>query len=129
MSSGPLPPDLAQFLRDELGDAPAAVSFEREVSGPVLIWTGAAEGEPAKGSWYFLSVTGPDAEAIRGASAGRTGGWGSVKVEIEYGRSRWVTSLFPTKGNQGFFLPLKAAVRKKEAIGEGDHIAVMLRLV
>ncbi len=129
MSSAPLPPDLAAFLRDELGSGYEDTPFTIEAPGIVGLWTGAREGEPAKGSWYFMLVTGAPAEAIRTASAGRTGGWGSVKVEVECGSSRWTTSLFSSRENGGYLLPLKAAVRKKEKLTEGDRIAVTLRLI
>lgn len=129
MAKPPLPPELAAFLRDELGQAemlPASFT----VSGPVWLWQGGGkEGEPAKGSWYFLTIGGTDADAIRTAASGRTGGWGSVKIEAELGGTRWTTSLFPSKELGGYFLPLKAGVRKAERIGEGDEINVVVRLV
>ena len=129
MADPALPSALAAFLRDELGEsAGAPASFS--VSGPVWLWQGAKqEGEPAKGRWYFLTISGGDAEAIRAAASGRTGGWGSVKIEAELGGSRWATSLFPSKELGGYLLPLKASVRKAERIAEADAIRVVIRLV
>ena len=131
MSSASLPPELAAFLRDELGsasDGDAIPAFP--ATGPVWIWTGNGKnGEPAKGSWYFLTVSGDEALAIRAASAGRSGGWGSVKVEATIGNTVWSTSLFPSQSAGGFLLPLKATVRKAEKIAEGDIVQAVLRLV
>ena len=125
-----IPADLAAFLRDELGDAPGSVGARFTASGEVWIWNGSGkDGEPAKGRWYFMSVTGEVAEGIRSASAGRSGGWGSVKVEVEIGTTRWTTSLFPSQSAGGYLLPLKAAVRKVEKIDEGSRIEVSLTLV
>lgn len=93
------------------------------VSGPVWIWR--AE-PPAKGSWHFLTISGEAAEAIRGAAGGRSGGWGSVRVTATIGTTRWQTSLFPSKQMGGYMLPLKADVRKREGVNEGDVIEVSL---
>lgn len=124
-----LPAELAAFLRDELGDVPNRQAASFKASGEVWIWSGSGkDGEPAKGRWYFMSVTGEVAEAIRIASAGRSGGWGSVKVEVSIGSTCWTTSLFPSQSAGGYLLPLKAAVRKAEKIDEGSHIEVSLTL-
>lgn len=126
----PFSPELAAFLRDELGDAPNDASLSFTAEGPVWIWTGTGkDGEPSKGSWYFLSITGDVAASIRAASAGRSGGWGSVKVEATIGETMWRTSLFPSQSAGGYLLPLKAAVRKAEKIAEGDRVIAAFNLV
>lgn len=127
--TAPLPPELAAFLRDELGDVSEGTAPSFTVEGPVWIWTGTGkDGEPAKGSWYFVSVTGEVAAAIRAASSGRSGAWGSVKVEVAIGKTVWSTSLFPSQSAGGYLLPLKATVRKAEKIAESDQIEAMLKL-
>ena len=124
-----LPPDIAAFLREELGDETNNAPPTFTVEGPIWIWTGTGkDGEPAKGSWYFLSIIGEVAAAIRTASVGRSGGWGSVKVEATIGKTIWHTSLFPSQSVGGYLLPLKAAVRKTEKISEGDMIIAALNL-
>lgn len=40
----------------------------------------------------------------------------------------WNTSIFPQRESGGFILPVKAAVRKAEGIGEGDEVTVELRI-
>jgi Domain of unknown function (DUF1905) len=92
-------------------------------SGPVWIWR--AE-PPAKGSWHFLTIAGEAATAIRNAAGGRSGGWGSVRVTATIGETIWQTSLFPNKQQGGYMLPLKADVRKKEGVQEGDEISVTM---
>ena len=94
-------------------------------TGPVWIWR--AE-PPAKGSWHFLTITGETAAAIRTAAGGRSGGWGSVRVTATIGKTGWQTSLFPNKQLGGYMLPLKADVRKREGVREGDVISVSLAL-
>jgi len=119
--------DLARFLRDELGHAPeGALAGPWRVAGPVWLWQG-ADGAPAKGSWFFLTIDGETAQAIR-AHAVNAAAWGSVYVEATIGATTWRTSLFPSKQAGGWLLPLKAAVRKAERIGEGSAVEVRLAL-
>ncbi len=123
--------DLARFLRDELGFAPesgAAGPWPESwrVSGPVWLWQG-SDGAPAKGSWYFLTVNGETASAIR-AAATKADAWGSVRIEATIGSTTWRTSLFPSKQAGGWLLPLKATVRKAEKIAEGSVVEAVLAL-
>lgn len=119
--------DLARFLRDELGHAPeGSAAGPWRVRGPVWLWQG-SDGAPAKGSWYFLTIDGETAQAIR-ASAVNAAAWGSVYVEATIGGTTWRTSLFPSKQVGGWLLPLKAAVRKAETIVEGSEIEAVLAL-
>lgn len=119
--------DLARFLRDELGVAPeGSVSGPWRVSGPVWLWQG-SDGAPAKGAWYFLTIDGETASAIR-ACAVNAAAWGSVYVEARIGGTTWRTSLFPSKQAGGWLLPLKAAVRKAEKIVDGSVVEATLAL-
>ena len=104
-------------------DAPAGQTIT--ATGSVWIWR--AE-PPAKGSWHFLTIAGETATAIRNAAGGRSGGWGSVRVTATIGTTDWQTSLFPNKQQGGYMLPLKADVRKREGVREGDVISVSLAL-
>lgn len=128
--NGPDDPALARFLAEELGANAAVVSAgEWAFTGAPWVWRGGsgadAAGEP-KGSWHFLTIDGDVAAAIRSASAGRTGGFGSVKVEARIGATRWRTSLFPSKDAGGYLLPLKAAVRRAAGVREGAPMTVSL---
>ncbi len=119
--------DLARFLRDELGHAPeGSGAGPWMVRGAAWLWQG-SDGAPAKGAWYFLTVDGETAQGIR-ASAVNAAAWGSVYVMATIGGTTWRTSLFPSKAHGGWLLPLKAAVRKAEAIGEGTMIEAELAL-
>ncbi len=119
--------DLARFLRDELGHAAEGSGAGLwTVRGPVWLWQG-SDGAPSKGSWYFLTIDGETASAIR-ASALNAAAWGSVYVEVTIGGTTWRTSLFPSKAHGGWLLPLKAAVRKAEKIAEGSVVEAVLAL-
>jgi hypothetical protein len=51
---------------------------------------------------------------------GLTKGWGSLPVEVTIGKTTWKTSIFPDSKSGTFILPIKAVVRKKEEVYEGD---------
>ena len=81
----------------------------------------------------YLRVTDEAAEAIvahrfeRQLETGRRRGFGSVKVTVALGDSRWQTSLFPNKDGS-WFLPVKKPVREAEGLLEGDEVEVTLEL-
>lgn len=97
-----------------------------EIVTPLWRWQGGNGGQ-----WFFLSIAGRAAETIAGHAlmrrleTGRGRGFGSVKVEALIGKSRWRTSVFPTKEG-AWLLPVKAAIRRAEGIAEGDAVALTL---
>ncbi len=96
-----------------------------EATGPVWLWTAAP---PATGSWHFLTIDPQTSVEIRYEALGRTGGFGSVKVAVAIGETRWHTSLFPHRSSGGFLLPLKADVRRSEGLSEGDTVTARLEV-
>lgn len=125
-----LDPELIRFLREELGVTAPVVSGW-DYSGPVWLWRpktseGAPKASPV--AWHFLTIDGEVAAGIRAAArqaiGGRSAAWGSVYVKVRIGTSSWETSVFPSKEVQGYLLPIKAAIRKKERIAEGDVVTV-----
>lgn len=73
-------------------------------------------------AWYFLSTTAEQGQALKEGK--KRVGWGSIPVRVTIGTSTWDTSIFPTKDGP-FLLPIKASVRKKEAITEDTHIEAL----
>jgi hypothetical protein len=125
-----LDPELIRFLREELGVEPPVTSGW-EYTGPVWLWRAkTADGAPKASpvAWHFLTIDGEAAAGIRAVAPGRSAAWGSVYVKVRIGTSSWETSVFPSKEVQGYLLPIKAAIRKKERIAEGDVVTVELRL-
>ena len=76
----------------------------------------------SKAAWYFLTVPKEDADHIK-HFVPRRNGFGSVKVSARIGETQWQTSIFPDSKSGGFFLPIKAAVRKAEDL-QVDRLAV-----
>ena len=79
---------------------------------------------PGMAGWHFASVDKKTSEKIKKSQAGKKRkGWGSVPVTVTLGKSTWKTSIFPDKDGT-YLLPLKAQVRKKEGVFEGDTIRI-----
>lgn len=95
------------------------------VRGPAWLWR--AE-PPAKGAWHFLRIEGNVAAEIRFLTFENARGFGSVPVWATIGETRWKTSLFRAGQSGGYLLPLKADVRKREGIEEGDEICARLEV-
>ncbi|HET7899620.1 MAG TPA: DUF1905 domain-containing protein [Candidatus Nanopelagicales bacterium] len=81
---------------------------------------------PAKDAWYFVTLPLDLADDIR--SRAEPAGFGSVKVHAEIGSTRWSTSVFPDTSSGSYVLPVKAAVRRAEALDEGSEAMVRLRI-
>lgn len=83
----------------------------------------------------YVDIRGEAEEAIRGyelmrrLELGKRRGFGSVKVNVSLGESRWSTSVFPLKGGVGWFLPIKKAVQRAEGLDEGDVLEIELELI
>ncbi|MBD3731033.1 MAG: DUF1905 domain-containing protein [Sphingomonadales bacterium] len=98
-------------------------------TAPLWRWTGENNG-----SWHFVTIGGEAGEAIAAHEAmrrlelGHRRGFGSVRVTARIGTSEWRTSVFPSKAEGGWLLPVKAAVRKAEGLAEGDAVSVTLTL-
>ena len=77
--------------------------------------------------WTFVSVPEDMSDEILDRAAGRTHGFGSVRVEVTVGTTVWRTSIFP--GDNGYSLPIKRAVREAEGLSLGAPVPVSLRLL
>ncbi len=77
---------------------------------------------PGAGGWHFIELGKEQSKQIR-KERHAVVGWGFLKIHATLGKTSWDTTLFPTK--QGpYLIAIKAGVRKKEAVFEGDSVAV-----
>ncbi len=90
-----------------------------------VVW----EYQGGQGSWHFISVPTDVADAIADEAGDQTRGFGSVRVDVRIGQTRWQTSLFPDRSRGTYLLPLKTAVRQAEGLAEGDPASVRLTLL
>lgn len=96
--------------------------------GPLWRWTTTA----APAVWHFVTVDGAAGETLSATALmrrleGGARGFGSLKVTATIGSSTFSTSVFPSK-ELGWLLPVKASVRKAEAIAEGDEVELLLEV-
>lgn len=81
-------------------------------------------GSPA--GWYFISLTQESSKEIRENLKWQEEGWGRLKVSAKTGSSGWETAIWFDTKMKTYLLPLKADIRKKENIHNGDSIKVTL---
>lgn len=90
-----------------------------EFTANVWFWKGPAP-------WYFVSLPPKQARELRAIANQVTYGWGMIPVRVRIGVSEYSTSLWPK--DDGYVVPLKAAVRRAEGIEEGNKIKVWLEV-
>ena len=91
--------------------------MDLEFSGELWFWRGPAP-------WHFVTVPDEESGAIGEIAAAVTYGWGVIPVTARIGGTSWQTSLFPKEGL--YLVPVKAWVRKAEALELGDVVTVGL---
>ena len=87
-----------------------------------MLWTGES------GSWHFFTVPEERSDEIRAHCLAVMRGFKSARVEATINGVTWRTSVFPMKSG-GYFLPVKAEVRRKTGIAAGDEVTVSLELL
>jgi hypothetical protein len=98
-------------------------------TAPLIRWS-----TDEHGNMRYIRIDGEAAEAIsahelvRRLELGQRRGFGSVKVNVTIGESRWSTSVFPPKEG-GWFLPIKKAICRAEGLEDGADIEVHLELL
>jgi hypothetical protein len=92
------------------------------VTASLWLWTG------DNGSWHFITVPEEQSDEIRAHCLAAMRGFKSARVEARIQDVTWRTSVFPMKSG-GYFLPVKADVRRKAGIGAGDEVTVSLELL
>ena len=92
--------------------------MEWTFTGEVIEWRGPAP-------YLFVAMTPEDSEDLKEAASGLIY-WGQVPVHVTIGGTEFTTALFPRDGR--YLVPVKLAVQRAEAIGEGAFVEVALRL-
>lgn len=94
-----------------------------EFSATLWVWGSKTE------QWTFVTVPEDIADEVEDRQVGPRRGFGAVKVRVTIGGTTWDTSMFPSKEQASFILPIKAAVRKAEAIDAGATPRIRLELI
>lgn len=82
---------------------------------------------PGVGGWHFFTVGKRISSRIRALTKGQTGGFGSIRVRAQIGKTEWITSIFPTRDGK-YLLPIKGTIRLAEGIRSGDAVIARLEL-
>jgi hypothetical protein len=80
-------------------------------------------------AWFFLSLPEAIADEVEDMAGHRAAGFGSLRVEVTIGRTRWRTSIFPDTKRATYVLPVKKAVRVAEGLDAGSLADVELSLL
>ena len=80
-------------------------------------------------AWHFLSLPEDLADEIDEVHGHLAAGFGSLRVDVAIGSTRWSTSIFPDTKRGTYVLPVKAAVRKAEGLTAGTTATVELVIV
>lgn len=79
--------------------------------------------------WHFISVSKRESTEIKKKFCGNARGWGSLPVTVTLGTTSWRTSIFPEKQSGTYLLPIKAQVRKKEAVFARDSVSFSIEIL
>ena len=86
---------------------------------PLWLYEGAA-------AWHFVTLPKALSARIKGLHTQHLKAFGSVRVEVTIGSTRWHTSLFPDSKLGSYVLPVKSAVRLREQLNAGMTVEVLL---
>jgi Domain of unknown function (DUF1905) len=92
------------------------------ISGKVWLYSGASA------SWHFFTIPKKESSMLKEVYKGHTRGWGSLPVEVILGKTSWNTSIFPESKSGTYILPIKALVRRKEGVYEGDACTISFQV-
>ena len=77
-------------------------------------------------AWHFVSLPEALADEIEATYGHRAGGFGSLRVEVAVGETRWSTSIFPDRKRGTYVLPLRKEVRVAEQLVAGAPAEVAM---
>ncbi len=80
----------------------------------VVLWP----GETA--NWHFAYLPIKLGKEVKEKYGKKQRGWSSLPVIVKLGKTSWKTSIFFDRRSNTYILPLKAEIRKKEFLHDGD---------
>ena len=90
-----------------------------EFESEVVEWRGPAP-------FYFAKTPPQVTEEIEKNAGHLSYGWGCIPVDVTIGNTTFYTALIPREGC--YFVPLKAAIRKGEAIDSTSTVKLQVKL-
>ena len=87
----------------------------------MITFTAKIEKDGDAGAWHYVLLPADALKQLRDA----TGKQGSVKVRATIGKTTYTTAMM-SRGNQQWFLAVKAAMRNAENLAEGDAVTITI---
>lgn len=82
---------------------------------------------PGLGGWHFVYVGKELTEELKKKGLKYRYGSGFLAITAKVGQTSWATALFPHTKENVYLLSLKASVRKKEQLFEGDTVSIQFK--
>lgn len=79
-------------------------------------------------AWHFVTLPADVADEIHARAAGAHAPFGRLAVRATLGATTWETSIFRDTRRDSYVLPVKAAIRRRERVGDGDRVRVTLEV-
>ena len=83
--------------------------------------------ENGKTSWFFASI--PVQKSNRIKQNNSIKGYGMVPVIAKIGQTQWKTSVFFDSKRNHFIPPIKAEIRRKNDIKDGENLAIQIEII
>ena len=83
------------------------------------LWIWRSSGSDKGGSWHFVTLPQDISKDIKAFTRHRKTGFGSVRVKVTCEETEWLTSIFPSKEQEAYILPIKKSVRTSENLMAG----------
>ena len=83
---------------------------------------------PGQSGWYFSTVPKDISAEIRTHSKWQEEGWGRLHIQATIHQTQWQTAIWFDTKHDSYLLPIKADIRKKHDINEGDDIVITMGL-
>ncbi len=80
-------------------------------------------------AWVFVSLPAEASAAIKAVPRAPKPGFGSIRVAVKLGSSRWRTSIFPDSKVGVYVLPVKKSVRAAEGVEVDDRVEVTVEVL
>ncbi|MCK0117413.1 DUF1905 domain-containing protein [Isoptericola sp. S6320L] len=93
-----------------------------ELTFTAPLWRWSARQDDA---WWFVTVP-PDASDVLADLPLPPRGFGSIRVRVTVGATTWSTSVFPSREQNGYVLPMKKSVRQAENLVADAPVHVTL---
>lgn len=84
---------------------------------------------PGATAWYFATLPKSVAREIDFEHGHHKAGFGSLRVSVTIGQTKWQTSIFTDTKSNSYMLPLKTEVRKAENIDVDSIVQIELEII